>query len=52
MKITLGEKEIVGEGKWKFTSVPWYLRWWTNWKLNRCYKKHESDKKEREKKHE
>jgi hypothetical protein len=38
MKMTLGGKEIKGSGPFSMTSVPWYLRWWYDWKLYRCRK--------------
>ena len=38
MKMTLGGKEVKGSGSFAMTSVPWYLRWWYNWKIRRAYK--------------
>ena len=38
MKIMIGDKEVIGTGSWKITSIPWCLRWWYWLKMKRIYK--------------
>ncbi len=39
VKIWIGDKEVIGHGSWKMTTIPWYLRWWYSFKIRRIYEK-------------
>lgn len=32
VKIWVGDKEVIGNGSWKMTTIPWYLRLWYRFK--------------------
>ena len=37
-RLWIGDKEIIGCGSWKITTIPWYLRWWYWLKMRRIYR--------------
>ena len=46
VKLTVGGEEIIGIGSWKFSTIPWYLKWWYWLKIRRVYRHKQLTSKE------